>query len=263
MLRFVLAAGLAAAASAQTAPEPAPKPPAAVDEALRARITEFYQLHVTGEYRKAEKLVAEDSQDVYYEHNKPKYLGFEIQTIAYSDNFKKAKVSVLCEQYVTGLGFAGKPVKMPSTSSWKVVDGNWFWWADPDELARGPMGKMANAGTKPGPGAKAPAPESIPTTPDFAMGKVKWEKDSLAVKPNETYRVTITNGSPGTSSLVLKQILPGIELSIDKANLNPGEKAVVTFKTGDNPHAGMIAFEVDPLGEIIPIVVKRALPDAK
>ncbi len=259
-MRLSLAAVVVTAAFAQTATEPAPRPPAAVDEALRARITEFYQLHVTGEYRKAEKLVAEDSQDIYYEHGKPKYLSFEIKTIAYSDNFTKAKVSVTCEQYVSGLGNLGKPVKIPSTSSWKVVDGKWFWWADPEELARGPMGKMANAGTKPDPGAK-PNPENIPTTPDFAMGKVKWEKDTLAVKPNSTYQLAITNGSAGTTSLVLKQILPGIELSIDKANLNPGEKAVVTFKTNDNPHAGMIAFQADPLGEIITVIVKRQLPE--
>jgi hypothetical protein len=124
------------------------------------------------------------------------------------------------------------------------------------------MGKMANAGTKPEPGAKPPMPDKIPDTPDFAMGKVKWEKDTLEVKPNSTYQLSIANGSVGTVSLVLKQILPGIELSIDKANLNPGEKGVVTFKTGDNPHAGMIAFQADPLGEIITVIVKRQLPDA-
>src|SRR5690242_8778728 len=162
MLRFVLAAVLAAAAFAQSSTDKAPKPPAAVDEALRARITEFYQLHVTGEYRKAERLVAEDSQDVYYEHSKPKYLSFEIKSIEYLDHFKKAKVTVTCEQFVSGLGNLGRPVKMPSTSSWKVVDGKWFWWADPAELARGPMGKMANAGTKPEPGAKPPMPDKIP-----------------------------------------------------------------------------------------------------
>ena len=155
-----------------------------------------------------------------------------------------------------------KPVKIPSTSTWKVVDGKWFFYVDPEYMAQGPMGKSANAGTKADPNAKAPSPDNIPTTPDFAMGKVKWEKDTLAVKPNGTYHLTITNGSPGTSSLVLKQILPGIELSIDKANLNPGEKAVVTFKTGDNPHAGIIAFQVDPLGEIIAVVVKRQLAEA-
>jgi hypothetical protein len=256
MFRLALAAAFAAAAFAQTPPD-SPKPPADVDAALRARITEFYQLHVTGEYRKAEKMVAEDSQDIYYDHSKPKYLSFEIKSITYSDDFTRAKVSVTCEQYVSGLGFAGKPVKMPSTSSWKIENGKWVWWVSPEELARGPMGISANAGTKPDPGKK-PAPDNIPTTPDFALGKVKWEKDTLAVKPNETYQMTITNASPGTSLLVPHQVLPGIQATIDKKSLNPGEKAVVTFKTDDNPYSGVISYRVDPMGEVIAIVVKRA-----
>jgi hypothetical protein len=258
MLRFALLGVLASASFAQSAGEP----PAEVDQALRARITEFYQLHVTGEYRKAEKMVAEDSQDIYYEHNKPKYLSFEIKTIAYAENFTKAKVSVTCEQYVPGLATLGRPVKMPSTSSWKVVDGKWYWYADPEELARGPMGKSANAGTKPAPGAAQPGEVKIPTTPDFALGKVKLEKDSLAVKPNETYTMFISNGSQGTASLSMAQVLPGIQVTIDKPSLNPGEKAVVTFKTNENPHSGVIAFQVDPLGEVLGIAVKRAVPEA-
>lgn len=257
MFRLATLAALAAGCFAQTAPAPEKKPPASVDKALRARIQEFYQYHVTEEYRKAEKLVAEDSQEVYYVHAKPKYLGFEIKTIRYLDNFKKAKVSVTCEQYVSGVGFNGKPLKTPSTSSWKLEKGKWFWWADPADLAMGPMGKMANAGTKPDPNTKPPMPDKIPTTPDFAFGKVKWDRETVTVSPNETQQLTIVNGSAGSASLVLAQILPGIELTVDKANLNPGEKCVVTLKTGENPHSGRLAFRVDPLGEIIVIEVKR------
>lgn len=261
MLRFGLAVLLASAAFAQAPADNGPKPPAEVDQALRARITQFYQYHVTGEYRKAEKLVSEESQDIYYEAGKRKYLSFEIKTIAYLDDFTKAKVTVTCEQYVSGLGSLGTPVKMPSTSTWKVVDGKWMWYVSPEELAQGPMGKSANAGTKPGAGAKQETPV-IPNTPDFALGKIKLEKDTLAVKPNETYTVSVSNGSQGTSTLVLHQVLPGWQVSLDKANLNPGEKAVITFKTGDNPHSGVIEFKADPLGEILAITVKRQIPGA-
>ena len=257
MLRLALAAVLASAAFAQTASD-APKPPAEVDEALRARIAEFYQFHVNGEYRKAEKLVAEESQDFYYERNKPKYLGFEIQTITYQEDFTKAKATVLCEQYLTGVGLAGRRMKMPSLSSWKLVDGKWFWYVSPEELSRGPLGLPAKADGKAEPGAKPPA--EIPTSAGFVFGKLKWEKDELTVKPNETYTLTITNGSPGTAMLSFAQVLPGIKTTIDKATLNPGEKAVVTFKTDENPHSGTIACRIDPLGEIIAIQVKRQAP---
>jgi len=33
---------------------------------------------------------------------------------------------------------------------------------------------------------------------------------------------------------------------------------VVTFKTDDNPYSGVISYRVDPMGEVIAIVVKRA-----
>jgi hypothetical protein len=255
MLRFALLAALAAVSFAQNAPKAAPKPPAGVDEALRARITEFYQYHVTEEYRKAEKLVAEDSQEFYYVHNKPHYLKFEIQRITYLDNFTKAKVSTLCEQYFHGMGFEGKPLTSPSTSTWKVVDGKWYWYVDPDELSKGPFGKMANAGSK-----ATGAPEAfpaIPTSPDYLLGKVKLDKQVLVVKPNATAEVAILNGSPIGISIILEQKLPGYEISIDKANLNSGEKAVVTITTNEMPHIGELKFLVRPLGEILALEVKR------
>jgi len=254
MLRIALLAALAAVSFAQDAPD-APKPPAAVDEALRARITEFYQYHVTEEYRKAEKLVAEDSEDFFYVHNKPHYLNFEIKTIAYSDNFKKAKVSVLCEQYFNGIGFAGKPMKSPSTSTWKLENGKWMWYVDQDELSKGPFGKMANAGSKAAPGTTVP--DKIPTDPGFVLGKVKMDKDTLTVKPDSSFEVTIVNQSAGTVSLTLEQRLPGFQITMDKANLNTGEKCVVTLKTNENPHRGDITFLVNPTGEILSLAIKR------
>src|SRR5437016_4770690 len=132
MHRIALLAAFAAVSFAQKTGEPQ-KPPARVDAALRARISEFYQYHVTEEYRKAEKLVAPESQDIFYVASKPHYLNFEIKSIQYSDRFTKAKVQATCEQYLHGPGFEGKPLKTPSTSSWKLEHGKWFWYVDPDE----------------------------------------------------------------------------------------------------------------------------------
>lgn len=224
---------------------------------MRARINEFYQYHVTEEYRKAEKLVAEESQDIYYVASKPKYLSFEIKTITYLDNFKRAKVTMTCEQHFNFPGFIGKPMKAPSTSTWKLVGGKWFWYVDKEELSKGPMGMMANAGSKAGAGAQEPSAANIPTTPDFAFGRVKWEKEVVVVKPDTTQQLAITNSAAATVSLTLAQVLPGIEVTIDKANLNKDEKAMVTLKANENPHTGVISFRVIPTGEIIAIQVKR------
>jgi hypothetical protein len=258
MHRFALLALMATVSFAQEAPAPA-KPAAGVEEALRARVTEFYQLHVSEQFRKAEKLVAEDSQDVFYVHSKPKYLSHEIKSIEYADKFTKAKVMSMCEQIFNGPGFQGKVLKVPSMSTWKIVDGQWFWYVDPVELTHGPFGKPGVPGATPAkPGAAAPTvPDKIPTTVDFVMGQVKFEKEELLVKPNETYQVAILSKAAGTISLTIAQVMPGIEVTVDKANLNPGEKCIVTFKTNDNPHMGIIAFQVHPTGEFVRIRTKR------
>lgn len=254
MHRIALLAVLSTALFAQKAPKAPPKPPARVDEALRARVAEFYQYHVTEEYRKAEKLVSDDSQDFYYAHNKPHYLNFEITNIEYLDHFTKAKVSAICEQFFHGVGFEGRPMKAPSTSTWKLVSGKWYWYVDPEELARGPMGRMANAGSK----ATAPAPPvSIPTSFDFVLGQVKLDKTSIVLKPEETEQITITNTAPGAMTLQLTQTLPGIEVTMDKTVLKTGEKALVTLKANDNPHTGTMSVRVDPTGETLAWEVKR------
>src|ERR1044071_5965016 len=94
---FVL---LASCLSAQAPADLFHKAPPAVDEALRARIAKFYQLHVDSKFRQAEALVAEDSKDFFYSANKPKYLGFEIKQIIYSDDFTKARAVVITQMVI-------------------------------------------------------------------------------------------------------------------------------------------------------------------
>jgi len=240
---------LALAASAVSAQQ---KPPRGADEALRARVKEFYQDHVTEEYRKAEKLVAPDAQDIFYVREKPKYEGFEIKDIQYLDHFQKAKVTVTVSKYGHEQGFTGTLLKTPSVSTWKIVKGKWMWYVDADELAKGPFGKSANAGTKPLPGTATPEVK-IPQTPDMALGKVSIDKPEILVKAGITEQITITNNSLGTIGLEIAQVLPDIQVTLDKKSLNRGEKAVATLKCGDNPHAGEIAFHITPTQETIAV----------
>lgn len=250
MRRLLIPLLLASAAFAQ-------KPPKAVDEALRARVNEFYQYHVTEEYRKAEKLVAEESQDIYYTREKPKYESFEIKTIEYRDpKFTKARVTVTVGQYGHAQGFTGIVMKTPSISYWKIVDGKWMWYVDPEELKRVGFGPSANAGTKPPPGAEPPK-VSIPADTDMALGKVLTDKGSIDVKAGCADQVTITNTSAGTVGLAVYQVLPDIKVTLDKKSLNRGEKAVATIKCGENPHQGEIQFQVTPTNEVLSVQTKR------
>ena len=69
-------------------------PPPEVDQALRARATEFFQDFVDGQYRKAFALVAEESQDEYFSSSKAEIKSFHIDSIQYNDNFTEATVNL-------------------------------------------------------------------------------------------------------------------------------------------------------------------------
>jgi hypothetical protein len=252
MLRTTLLALFAARLFAQ-ADDPFNRPPADVDEALRARVHEFYQFHVKGDFRHAEALVAEDTKDFYYTHNKPQYLSAEISRIQYSDKFTKAKVTVLCEQFVMMPGFADKPLKVPTPSTWKLVDGKWYWYVDADALRDSPFGKMT-PGQTPAKGG-APALPAIPDNADFLFTQVQLDKKSVTLLPGETETVTIANGAPGVMNLSLSAMLPGVEGKLDHPSLKPGEKATLTLRTVGNAKPGVINVVVEQTGQFLPIQV--------
>ncbi|HLH17143.1 MAG TPA: hypothetical protein VKX45_07975 [Bryobacteraceae bacterium] len=251
MFRVLAAALLATFAWAQS--PPAATAPPEVEQALRARLEEFYHYFITQEYRKAEKLIAEDSQDWFYNHNKPQYLSVEIQSITFSDHFTRARATVLAEQFVMFPGFAGKPIKMPVTSDWKIVDGQWFWYIDPEELRHTPFGviqERTNAPSAPG-----SLPTSIPTTADFAMNLVKAETRSVKLKPGESAQVAFRNGARGLVNLSIESRPAGIEAALDHAQVEAGGKAVLSVKAREGAKGGTISVRILPTLEVIPIAV--------
>src|SRR5215831_7785885 len=187
MHRFALFALFSAFAFAQPNDPFKPKPPAEVDAALRARVNEFFDLHVKGQFRKAEELVAEDTKDFFYTHNKPKYISCELSKVDYSENFTKANAVMLCEQYILMPGFADHPMKVPTPSTWKVENGKWYWYVDQDALRNTPWGRMS-PGAFPEKGAPAfpPSLASIPTSADFVFKQIQLDKNSVRLKAGES-----------------------------------------------------------------------------
>jgi len=211
------------------------KAPPAVDEALRARITKFFQIHVDGKFRQAEPLIAEDTKDFYYTANKPKYLSFEIRDITYSDDFTKAKAIVVTKMVVMAPGFLDKPVAVPIPSRWKVENGDWYWYVDPDELNVTPFGKM-KAGTG---GSASSGPPAIPGPEEAArmLQGVKPDHEELELKAKQPGSVefTIANTMQGKVTLTLDQLVfEGITAKLDTTELAPGATAhvVVDWKPG-------------------------------
>jgi hypothetical protein len=236
---------------AQTPADLFNRPPADVDQALRARITEFYQDHVDGKFRQAESLVAEETRDFFYSGNKPKYLSFEITRIDYLEGYTRAKAIVLCEQFVLMPGFTDKPLKVPTPSTWKLVDGQWYWYVDPDQLSLTPFGKM-----KPGSGIASGKPV-IPKPEDmnFIFNLVKADKAAVSLAPGGTEQVTISNTAQGPMSLSLSGAPPGVEVKLDRMDLSAGEKAVLSLRAGADAKPGVLSVRVEQTNQVIPISI--------
>jgi hypothetical protein len=260
MHRVALFVAAAALAAAQDTPDLFKKAPPGVEDALRQRITEFYQYHVEGKFRQAEKLVAEDTKDFYFTAGKPRYISFEINKIEYSEDFTKAKVILLCEQQVV-MPMAGAQIfKVPTPSRWKLEDGKWCWYVDLKDLQKTPWGNspvnpMANPDQK----AKA-----IPKMPDAAevqglLTGVRADKGKVELKEvGSEAEVKITNGVPGAVNLVMEGNSLGLEASVEKAQLKKDDVAVVRIRRGAASKAGTLTVRVEPTNQVIPIQVALA-----
>src|SRR5580658_3413243 len=173
MYRILIFASLAAA-FAQDPADLFNRAPADVDQALRARITEFFHYHVTGEHRKAEALVAEDTKDYFYDGNKPRYISFEIGKIDYSDGYTKAKALVTVRMAVMLPGFNGQVMAIPTASYWELIDGKWYWYLTKAMQHASPMGEMHPG--PPAPDTGAPAMPAIPSNFNELFAQVKADK---------------------------------------------------------------------------------------
>jgi hypothetical protein len=259
MFRVCLPALLVSLCFAQEPADLFQKAPPDIDHALRARISQFYQDYVDGKYRQAESLVAPDTKDYYYDSNKPKILSFEIRRIEYSDNFTKAKATMLCEQYVMMPGFAGKPLKVPVPSRWKVVDGQWYWYVDQNDLRMTPFGKM-NPGPQAGGGVDVAAEIRKNSNVAALAGEVKVDRTAVQLKavPGATEAVHVVNHMPGAVTLSLGGAsLDAVEIKLEPKQLRSGEKGVLSFhfKPGKALPTRPVTIElrVDQTNQVIPI----------
>jgi|SRR5579871_54911 len=258
---FQTAAGflfLVSPAPAQNAADVFNKPPQDVDEALRARITQFYQAQVDGKARRAEEIVAEDSKDFFYNMAKPKFLSFEIRDISYSDNFTKAKVTMVMEMYIMMPGFEGKPMKVPGPTLWKIENGKWCWYITDEILHATPFGKMTDSG-KGSPdsvGLTRPSVDAI-----ASLVKVDKQKAFLRAAASSSDQIKIHNGMQGSVRIELRPhaSVLGLEIKPDRTEIPAGEDAVVSVKYtrfgGYPPRTVNLDIAVEPLNQLIQCLI--------
>lgn len=249
---------LAAVCFAQTAPPDAPKPPADVDQALRARVNEFYGMLLKKEFRKAEALIADDTKDYYYGIGKPDISKYELLEIRYSDNFTRAIAITQCAQKVNQPGFPLGEWNLKVPSLWKFENGNWYWYVVQTESMT-PVGVIQKKDAVDGAAAAPPQaalgiPKEFPTTPDFALNKVGADKKSIVLEGDKAETVTIVNGAPGQIRLSMPKQL-GLDLHLEPTELAQGEKAILTVKSTKTSVGGVLGIEIIPTGEVIGIRV--------
>jgi hypothetical protein len=255
MRRIAILALFASCAAAQDTADLFNRAPKSIDDALRARIDEFYQASVKGEFRKVEALVAEDTKDFFYDHDKPRMLSYEIARIEYSDGYTRAKATVLEEQRVMFPGFAGKAMKIPVPSYWKIENGKWCWYVDQAKLNETPFGIM-----KPGPpsaddNSPAAVLSTLPSDPAQLMKLVRADKSEVSLKTGDSERVVIENGMRGPVTLSLQGKIEGIEAVFDRQTVPAGEKATLTLKAAAGAKGGQLIVRAMPLGNEMPIQV--------
>jgi|SRR5579871_21575 len=255
MLRSLALLAASTLCFAQAPAPSATKAPVEVEQALRARVSEFYQFHMEGKFRQAEALVAEDSKDFFYGGQKTKYLSFEIIKIDWDDNFTHARVVTNCEQYLPIAQFADRPLKVPMVSFWKLVDGQWFWYIETRKLVDTPWGKIKPQ-TADGPPSGNPF--EIPKANDVfhaMLQQVKADKDMVNLKGGSSEQVTITNNAPGAIAISLMGTIPGVDIKLDRMNIKAGEKAVITFRASAAAKPGIVSVVVEQTYQVIPIQV--------
>lgn len=237
--------------------------PPDIDKALRERIGKFYQAFVDGKFRVADEVVCEVSKDLFFAMEKRKHLDYEILRINYKDDFRTASASVGLGSEVAARGKIFR-VKVPMASRWKIENGRWCWYNDPNEGVETPFGTM-----KPGPGSPAPANVTIPNIDEAAaaiLGSVKVNKREVTLHSFKaaTDEVLVANGMPGNISLKLGyEEMKGFSASLDTPELKSGEKAKISFRY-DPPDktekSGItVSVRIEPTLQVIPLTVTFAV----
>jgi len=209
------------------------KAPPPIDEALRARVAQFYQAFMDGKFKNAYPLVDEESQDAFLEADKDKYRDCQIIKISYSDNFTKANVLESCK---AAWKYRGQEAwaTIPLNSNWKVIDGQWLWVYVKPKFVPSPF---SPTGFVPVPEDEDPKkvsvlPSDIKTAAQNILAKVTLDKQVVHLRADQSSQdvIHVRNQMPGSITLGLDRLeVPGLKITLGKTQLNANEETTVVF----------------------------------
>ena len=209
------------------------KAPPAIDEALRARVGKFYDAFVAGKFKDAYSLVAEDSQDKFFELSKDQYKSFDIVKINYSENFTKAIVVIAVK---TDWRWHGQvtPTTFPLTSNWEVVEGQWYWHFEKPKMVPSPF---SPTGFTPAPPDSSPqpaglVPKDMPGAAMAILSKVSIDKAAVRLRSYEASQdvIHVHNEMPGAVQLKLDKLdMPGLKITVGNPELQAHQETTIVF----------------------------------
>jgi hypothetical protein len=272
---FLLPAALLLVPAAVVAQTPSPAAPAEVEQALRTRVTEFFQDFVDGKFRQAINLVAEDTQDEYFSGPKAEIKAFQIDQISYSDDFAKATVTLKVKQVwrMKAEGFMQEMVvdsSMPTT--WRIENGKWVFYhhIEPGSWIT-PMGpsdihKPDGATVMP----KSLDSATLNSEAQRILHSTNIDKDTVTLAPDKlsSSKVVFHNGVQGSVSVSVVGVppFPGFSAKFEKQDVNAGQDAVLEISYNPPadapslPNSFTIAVEVAPFNQHFPIQVTIGAP---
>ncbi len=247
-------------------------PPPEVEQALRARVTEFLQDHVDGNFRKAYDMVAEDTKDQYFNSGKVQLKSFRINDIKFTDNFAKATVTATLSKTVNVAG-QDIPMAVPSTTTWKIENGKWVWYQEAQTSQVSLLGPASGpplaATTKGGDNADLPKnfdDKAVVAAARSILQEVSVDKKEVTLaanKPSEE-QVIFHNGMTGSVQLALSAPeIPGFSAKVaQKLVRAAGDVPVVLrYEPGDQGERRdpiNVRLTVQPLNQVFVIQVKFA-----
>lgn len=241
--------------------------PPEVEQALRARVTEFNQLRIERKWRASEAFVAEDSKDFYYESKKPDLKAVKIEKIVFAPDFQSAIVTIHGKAEVSM-----PPVGIPLLSEgsyadhWKLEDGKWCWYLDKSTVMETPFGRSA-------PGVSGRTPSDAPPDPTIAKslgtaaamaahGALQATPQQIALDASHPKPevITLKNILPGPVTLKAVTQSPGLRVSIAKPNLGPTESTEVTVTPveGGSERPVALVISAQPMNQAISIPITWA-----
>jgi hypothetical protein len=267
---FLLVSGILALAQEST--ELLDKAPPPIDEALRARVNQYYHAFMAGKFKEAYLLVADDSQDAFLQAEKDQYKACDTIKIRYSDNFSKAVVVENCKGEWKWHGSV-IPTSFPLTSNWEVVDGQWYWhYVKPTTVAT----PFSPTGFVPAPAettAKNDSglPANLVAAAQGILSKVGVDKRTVRLRTYETSQdmVHVRNDMPGTVTLKMDDSnMAGLKITVGQTQLKAHEETTVLFEWRlDDPAilcpdcakkttgSTTVQLHISPTGQAFPISV--------